>query len=86
MAEDDSAEIGLPGAADAVLRTLWGQWQTHVIYMLVERQACRFGVLRRTITGISPGWSNPARTETYGLTKTGLAVHAILKDIEKIKV
>jgi DNA-binding HxlR family transcriptional regulator len=23
---------------------------------------------------------------TYGLTETGLAVHAVLKDIEKIKV
>ena len=40
--------------ADAVLRTLWGQWKTHVIYILGERGDCRFGVLRRAIEGVSP--------------------------------
>lgn len=40
--------------ADALLRKLWGQWKTHVIYVLGEQGACRFGVLRRTIVGISP--------------------------------
>lgn len=103
--EDTDAEIGLPCAADTLLRKLWGQWKTHVIYVLGERQACRFGVLRRTITGISPKvltqrlreleadglvWREQENTippkVTYGLTETGLAVHAVLKDFEKIEV
>jgi len=40
--------------ADALLRKLWGQWKTHVIYVLGEQGACRFGVLRRRVAGISP--------------------------------
>jgi DNA-binding HxlR family transcriptional regulator len=101
----DGGEPEIPCAADTLLRKLWGQWKTHVIYVLGEQQACRFGVLRRRITGISPKelttrlreleadglvWreqenSIPPKV-TYGLTETGLAVHAVLKDIEKIKV
>ncbi len=105
QAPDVSEEIGLPCAADTLLRKLWGQWKTHVIYVLGEQQACRFGVLRRTIKGISPKvltqrlreleadglvWREQENTippkVTYGLTATGLAVHAVLKDIEKIEV
>ncbi|KUF10965.1 hypothetical protein AVJ23_09800 [Pseudoponticoccus marisrubri] len=93
----------MPCAADRLLRKLWGQWKTHVIYVLGEQQACRFGVLRRRIAGISPKvlttrlreleadglvWreqenSIPPKV-TYGLTKAGRAVHAVLKDIEQI--
>ncbi|QXT38146.1 winged helix-turn-helix transcriptional regulator [Gymnodinialimonas ceratoperidinii] len=40
--------------SDALLRKLWGQWKTHVIYVLGTQQSCRFGVLKRTIAGISP--------------------------------
>lgn len=40
--------------ADPLLRTLWGQWKTHVIYVLGSHGPCRFGVLRRAIGGISP--------------------------------
>lgn len=40
--------------ADPLLRALWGQWKTHVIYVLGTHGACRFGTLRRTIAGISP--------------------------------
>ncbi len=40
--------------ADAILRSLWGQWKTHVVYVLGTRGPSRFGVLRRTIDGISP--------------------------------
>lgn len=40
--------------ADALLRQLWGQWKTHVVYVLGEQESCRFGVLRRAIEGISP--------------------------------
>jgi len=98
-------EMSLHCAADTLLRKLWGQWKTHVIYVLGERQACRFGVLRRTIAGISPKvltqrlreleadglvWRVQENTippkVTYGLTETGLAVHAVLKDFEKIEV
>ena len=47
-------EIADSCPADALLRKLWGQWKTHVIYVLGEHGACRFGVLHRTIVGISP--------------------------------
>jgi DNA-binding HxlR family transcriptional regulator len=40
--------------ADPILRMLWGQWKTHVIHVLGTQGDCRFGVLRRTIRGISP--------------------------------
>lgn len=105
LTEDVGAQIGLTCAADTLLRKLWGQWKTHVIYVLGEQKACRFGVLRRTVTGIPPKvltqrlreleadglvWREQENTippkVTYGLTKTGLAVHAVLKDIEKIEV
>ncbi len=105
LAEPADAEAGLPCGADRLLRKLWGQWKTHVIYVLGEQQACRFGLLRRTITGISPKvltqrlreleadglvWREQENTippkVTYGLTETGLAVHAVLKGIEKIEV
>ena len=33
---------------------LWGQWKTHVIHALGTHGACRFGVLRRHVAGISP--------------------------------
>lgn len=100
-----AAEIGMSCKADVLLRKLWGQWKTHVIYVLGEKKACRFGVLRRMVTGISPKvltqrlreleadglvWREQENTippkVTYGLTETGLAVHAILKDVEKIEV
>ena len=40
--------------SDAVLRTLWGQWKTHVLYVLGTHGPHRFGALRRAIAGISP--------------------------------
>ena len=40
--------------ADPLLRALWGQWKTHVVCVLGAHGDCRFGVLRRTIAGISP--------------------------------
>ncbi len=105
LASTDAVEIDTPCAADTLLRKLWGQWKTHVIYVLGEQQACRFGILRRKIVGISPKvlttrlreleydglvWREQENTippkVTYGLTETGLAVHAVLKGIEKIKV
>ncbi len=47
-------ELTLICPADPVLRALWGQWKTHVVHVLGTQGGCRFGVLRRTITGISP--------------------------------
>ncbi|MEX3314194.1 winged helix-turn-helix transcriptional regulator [Sulfitobacter sp. PS-8MA] len=101
----DAIETDMPCGADRLLRKLWGQWKTHVIYVLGEQQACRFGVLRRRIAGISPKvlttrlreleadglvWREQGNTippkVTYGLTETGLAVHAVLKEIENIEV
>ncbi|MEN3792383.1 helix-turn-helix domain-containing protein [Fulvimarina sp. MAC3] len=41
-------------ASDRVLRMLWGQWKTHVIYVLGTHGPQRFGALRRIIAGISP--------------------------------
>ena len=40
--------------ADPLLRALWGQWKTHVVYVLGTQGDCRFGVLRRHLAGISP--------------------------------
>ena len=53
---DGSRRSPLPTVcpSDALLRSLWGQWKTHVIYVLGEQGDCRFGVLRRAIEGISP--------------------------------
>ncbi|WP_341860936.1 helix-turn-helix domain-containing protein [Gymnodinialimonas sp. 57CJ19] len=47
-------ENALSCPSDALLRKLWGQWKTHVIYVLGTHHSCRFGVLKRTIAGISP--------------------------------
>ncbi|WP_281981836.1 winged helix-turn-helix transcriptional regulator [Thalassorhabdomicrobium marinisediminis] len=104
-AAPDAVDNAMPCGADRLLRMLWGQWKTHVIYVLGEQQACRFGVLRRRIAGISPKvlttrlreleadglvWREQENTippkVTYGLTKTGQAVHHVLRDIEKIEV
>ena len=51
---DPNAPLGAACPADPLLRTLWGQWKTHVIYVLGSHGPCRFGALRRTIAGISP--------------------------------
>lgn len=40
--------------ADPLLRALWGQWKTHLIYVLGSQGPCRFGALRRALPGISP--------------------------------
>ena len=40
--------------ADPLLRLLWGQWKTRVIYLLGERNELRFGELQRLLPDISP--------------------------------
>lgn len=54
MPHDPSRPDTAACPADALLRKLWGQWKTHVIYVLGEEGPCRFGVLRRRVAGISP--------------------------------
>lgn len=45
----------IPGCpADPLLRALWGQWKTHVLYLLGEDGPARFGVIQRRVAGISP--------------------------------
>lgn len=43
-----------PCRSDNLLRALWGQWKTHVINALGRDGPSRFGVLRRSIDGVSP--------------------------------
>ena len=40
--------------ADPLLRALWGQWKTHILYLLGERGPARFGAIQRRVTGVSP--------------------------------
>ena len=40
--------------ADPLLRALWGQWKTHLIYALGEGGPARFGALQRRVAGVSP--------------------------------
>ena len=40
--------------ADPLLRLLWGQWKTHVLYLLGEKGPARFGEMQRLVMGISP--------------------------------
>ena len=40
--------------AGPLLRALWGQWKTHVVYALGEAGPLRFGALQRRVAGVSP--------------------------------
>ncbi len=40
--------------ADPLLRALWGQWKTHILYLLGESGPTRFGEIQRRLEGISP--------------------------------
>ncbi|MER0240261.1 helix-turn-helix domain-containing protein [Fulvimarina sp. MAC8] len=52
VADEAIPVVGCP--SDRVLRMLWGQWKTHVVYVLGTHGPQRFGSLRRIIAGISP--------------------------------
>lgn len=54
METTDDPALATLCPADPVLRALWGQWKTHVVYVLGTQGDCRFGALRRIIAGISP--------------------------------
>jgi DNA-binding HxlR family transcriptional regulator len=40
--------------ADRVLRLIWGEWVTHILWVLGTYGPTRFGQLRRLVDGISP--------------------------------
>jgi DNA-binding HxlR family transcriptional regulator len=40
--------------ADRVLRLIWGEWVTHILWVLGNHGPTRFGQLRRLVEGISP--------------------------------
>ena len=40
--------------ADPLLRALWGQWKTHILYVLGQDGPARFGAIARRLPGISP--------------------------------
>jgi DNA-binding HxlR family transcriptional regulator len=40
--------------ADRVLRLIWGEWVTHILWVLGTYGPTRFGELRRLVEGISP--------------------------------
>jgi DNA-binding HxlR family transcriptional regulator len=40
--------------ADPLLRALWGQWKTHILYLLGDGGPARFGEIQRRVAGISP--------------------------------
>ena len=40
--------------ADQLLRALWGQWKTHLLYVLGTQGPSRFGALKKQLPTISP--------------------------------
>lgn len=52
----DDGEEGLPAncPADQLLRLLWGEWTTHILWVLGEAGPQRFVRLRDLIEGVSP--------------------------------
>lgn len=53
---DIPGEDGLPAncPADRVLRLLWGEWTTHILWVLGEAGPQRFVKLRGLVDGVSP--------------------------------
>lgn len=52
----DGGNEGLPAncSVDQLLRLLWGEWTTHILWVLGEAGPQRFGRLRDLINGVSP--------------------------------
>lgn len=40
--------------SDRLLRMLWGQWKTHILYSLGTDGPARFGEMQRRVPGITP--------------------------------
>ena len=53
---EDATKFPLPPdcPADRVLRLIWGEWVTHILWVLGTCGPTRFGQLRRLVDGISP--------------------------------
>src|SRR3954465_8191699 len=62
---------GLPKGcpADDVLRLVWGEWNTHILWVLGTNGPTRFGEIRRLVERISPKvlTDRLRRLETTGL-------------------
>ena len=52
----ENGDAGIPGNCplDRVLRLLWHEWTTHILWVLGSNGPTRFGELQRRIRGISP--------------------------------
>jgi DNA-binding HxlR family transcriptional regulator len=52
----ENGDTGIPGNCplDRVLRLLWHEWTTHILWVLGSNGPTRFGELQRRIRGISP--------------------------------
>lgn len=53
---NDATIEGLPAncPADRLLRLLWGEWTTHILWVLGEAGPQRFGNLQALVEGVSP--------------------------------
>jgi DNA-binding HxlR family transcriptional regulator len=51
-AENEGLPSGCP--VDRVLRLLWHEWTTHILWVLGTQGPTRFGQLQRLIGGVSP--------------------------------
>jgi DNA-binding HxlR family transcriptional regulator len=51
-AESEGLPAGCP--VDRVLRLLWHEWTTHILWVLGSAGPTRFGQLQRRVEGISP--------------------------------
>jgi DNA-binding HxlR family transcriptional regulator len=65
--EDSVVADGCP--IDRLLRVLWHEWTTHILWVLGANGPTRFGQLRRLVEGISPKVLSTRlrRMETDGL-------------------
>ncbi len=51
----EPVSLPLPACpADRVLRLIWGEWITHILWVLGSNGPTRFGDIRRIVEGISP--------------------------------
>jgi DNA-binding HxlR family transcriptional regulator len=54
MAADNGAEIPTGCPIDRMLRLLWREWTTHIVWVLGGSGPTSFGDLRRRLSGVSP--------------------------------
>ena len=54
MSADDDGQIHADCPLDRMLRLLWREWTTHILWVLGQSGPTSFGELRRRLSGISP--------------------------------